>query len=95
MSKGLVVVGVLLLAVVGVFFWYSLSVLERSSAPQAPVSPVVWEERLWQVPDFELVNCDGRTIKRADVLGKVSIAAFIFTRCPGPCPVITNARISP
>jgi protein SCO1/2 len=42
-----------------------------------------------QVPDFTLVNRDGRTVHRADLAGRPWIADFIFTRCPASCPMMT------
>lgn len=41
------------------------------------------------VPDFSLMERDGRTVTRRDLLGSVWIADFIFTRCAGPCPVLS------
>jgi cytochrome oxidase Cu insertion factor (SCO1/SenC/PrrC family) len=42
------------------------------------------------VGDFALVERSGRTVRRSDLLGKVWIADFVFTRCPGPCPILTR-----
>ncbi len=42
-----------------------------------------------QVPDFSLIERDGRTVTRADLLGRVWVANFIFTACTGPCPMLT------
>jgi protein SCO1 len=49
-----------------------------------------------QVADFTLQSQTGRQITRADLLGKVWIADFIFTHCAGPCPRMTAdlARIA-
>ncbi|MCI0420621.1 MAG: SCO family protein [Acidobacteria bacterium] len=41
---------------------------------------------LAQLPDFRLVTSTGQTLALDDLKGKVWIANFIFTRCPGPCP---------
>jgi protein SCO1 len=41
------------------------------------------------VPDFQLTERSGKTISRADLQGDVWIAAFVFTRCKGPCPQVT------
>ena len=40
------------------------------------------------VPDFKLVNQDGRTIHLAQFKGRVLLLTFIYTRCPLPdfCP---------
>jgi cytochrome oxidase Cu insertion factor (SCO1/SenC/PrrC family) len=45
----------------------------------------------YPVADFSLMERSGRTIKREDLLGKVWIASFVFTRCTGPCPVVSAA----
>jgi protein SCO1/2/putative membrane protein len=41
-------------------------------------------------PDFTLTERSGRTVTRADLLGHVCVASFVFTRCPGPCPQVTR-----
>jgi len=38
------------------------------------------------LPDFSLTERSGKTITLPDLAGKVWVADFIFTRCPGPCP---------
>jgi protein SCO1/2 len=42
------------------------------------------------VPSFELVNQNGQPFGSAQLLGKIWIADFIFTTCPGPCPMISS-----
>ena len=42
------------------------------------------------VPDFHFTTQDGKTLSRADMLGKVWVVDFFFTRCPGPCPVMSS-----
>jgi cytochrome oxidase Cu insertion factor (SCO1/SenC/PrrC family) len=46
--------------------------------------------RLWQVPDFALIERSGQSVTRADLLGKVWIASVIFTRCVEECPLVSN-----
>lgn len=41
-------------------------------------------------PPFQLLNQDGRAFGSAQLAGKVWIADFIFTTCPGPCPMIST-----
>ena len=43
-----------------------------------------------RLPEFQLMERSGRTVRSADLKGKVWIADFIFTRCAGPCPVMTS-----
>lgn len=38
------------------------------------------------VPDFRLIDDQGRPITLADLRGKTWVADFIFTHCAGPCP---------
>ncbi len=42
------------------------------------------------VPDFQLTNQAGRPFGSGQLRGKIWIAAFIFTSCPGPCPMISS-----
>ena len=46
--------------------------------------------RLWEVPDFALIERSGQSVTRADLLGKVWIASIIFTRCAEECPLVSN-----
>ena len=43
-----------------------------------------------RVPAFELINQDGRRFGSTQLLGKIWIADFIYTTCPGPCPMISS-----
>jgi protein SCO1/2 len=43
-----------------------------------------------EVPDFSFITQEGKTFTKADLLGKVWVADFIFTRCQGPCPIMTS-----
>lgn len=42
------------------------------------------------VPDFQLVNQNGQAFGSANLRGKVWIADFIYSTCPGPCPMIST-----
>lgn len=42
------------------------------------------------LPDFELTERSGRTVTRDDLLGKPYVVAFVFTSCPGPCPLVSK-----
>lgn len=43
-----------------------------------------------QIADFSMINQQGETVCRADLLGQVWVADVIFTRCPGPCAMMTT-----
>ncbi len=42
------------------------------------------------VPAFQLTNQNGQPFGSADLAGKIWIADFIYTTCPGPCPMISS-----
>jgi protein SCO1 len=42
------------------------------------------------VPSFQLVNQNGQPFGSAQLTGKIWIADFIYTTCPGPCPMISG-----
>lgn len=42
------------------------------------------------IPDFSLVNQYGDTISQKQLKGKVYVADFFFTTCPGICPRMTK-----
>jgi protein SCO1/2 len=42
------------------------------------------------VGDFSLTEASGRPFTAQDLLGKVWVADFIFTTCPGPCPILSQ-----
>jgi len=76
-----------LIWVSGAFFVLALAALivlneARKSRAEMPV--------YGQLPDFSYIEQNGKQFGRADMLGKVSIVDFIFTRCQGPCPVMAT-----
>ena len=45
--------------------------------------------RFRDLPDFSLTNQDGAAVTLADLKGKVWLSDFVYTTCPGPCPIIS------
>jgi len=43
-----------------------------------------------QVPDFALVDQDGRAFGSAELRGKIVVADFVFTSCSSACPRLTE-----
>ncbi len=41
-------------------------------------------------PDFALVDQDARPLALAALRGKVVLLDFVYTSCPGPCPILTG-----
>lgn len=46
-----------------------------------------------EAPDFKLTERSGLPFSKSDLLGEVWIADFIFTRCPGQCPIMNSKMI--
>ncbi len=55
--------------------------------PKRGQPPVATTE---SVPAFHFTERSGKTVGNADLIGKVWVASFIFTRCTGPCPSVTG-----
>ncbi|MGA2603890.1 MAG: SCO family protein [Verrucomicrobiia bacterium] len=45
------------------------------------------------VPEFSLTEANGTTVRRGDLLGKVWIASFLFTRCAEACPLLMHHEV--
>jgi cytochrome oxidase Cu insertion factor (SCO1/SenC/PrrC family) len=52
----------------------------KASAMEVPV--------IGSVPEFSLTEANSVTLRRRDLLGKVWIASFLFTRCAEVCPMM-------
>jgi len=74
----LAVLAVTVVAVTGM----GLTVWSRASRRSPDEIPVYGT-----VPDFSLEERSGRTITRADLLGKVSVVNLFYTRCGDSCPL--------
>src|SRR4029077_11309497 len=61
----------------------------KSSPPGAQLQP---SDQGTQVPDFALVNQDGKRMRLQQYRGKSVLLTFIYTRCPLPdyCPLMTH-----
>ena len=62
--------------------------LNSCHPPATPGTPAA-DDHLYPVPDFKLTERSGKPVTKADLAGKVWVASFVFTRCPGPCPAVT------
>jgi protein SCO1 len=43
-----------------------------------------------KVPAFQLTNQNGQPFGSQQLAGKIWIADFVYTTCPGPCPMISS-----
>ena len=62
---------------------------EAAEILQSPATPASLQ-KYWPLPDFTLTQSDGQSLRLADLKGKVWVADFFYTSCPGPCPVLTS-----
>jgi protein SCO1/2 len=44
-------------------------------------------------PDFALVDQDGKPVSLASLRGQVVLLDFVYTHCPGPCPILTGTHV--
>jgi protein SCO1/2 len=44
-------------------------------------------------PAFELVDQDGNPFALASLRGKAVLLDFVYTQCPGPCPILTGLHV--
>ena len=61
------------------------------SAGRVVPQPAATPDLDFPVGAFALTERDGRPVTANDLLGKVWVASFVFTRCAGPCPAVTAA----
>lgn len=82
------------LVVEGGFSWLEHSVVsEQTVDPNAPKSGSVHIPNPGDgVPDFELINQDGKKVHLSDFRGGPVVLTFIYTRCPLPdyCPLMSE-----
>lgn len=45
-------------------------------------------------PDFALTDQNGEPLALADLRGRAVLLDFVFTNCPGPCPILTGIQVS-
>jgi protein SCO1 len=68
-----------------------ISVTDSSHREKAPKEA----KQLWpgqDIPDIELVNQDGQTVRLSEFRGRTMLLTFIYTRCPMPnfCPRLSS-----
>jgi protein SCO1/2 len=76
----------------GGLFLIALAVVAASLVFTPPAKPL---PVYGAVTNFSLSDQDGRTVSQADWRGQICVVDLIFTRCLGPCPIVsaTMARL--
>jgi protein SCO1/2 len=62
-----------------------------ATEPSEKVVPEIAKEEFSPYPaaNFTLTDQDGQSLTLSDLSGKIILLDFIFTRCPGPCPLLS------
>jgi len=74
--------GLVVLIVVAAGIWSMRGNPDARKSEDLPV--------LGKLPNFSLVERSGHPLTRADLVGKVWVANFIFTSCQGVCPLLSS-----
>jgi protein SCO1 len=77
-----IVWGALILTVLGIAGAFIYKQIRPALVPLPVIAPV---------GQFTLTNQNGKAVSAVDFNGRVWIANIIFTRCAGPCPLMTKA----
>jgi protein SCO1/2 len=81
------------LVVAGSKSWLEDLVVSQERQEDRPTPKKVSEPNIGdEIPDFPLVNQDGKRISIREYRGRALVLTFIYTRCPLPdyCPLMTN-----
>ncbi|GLB48483.1 SCO family protein [Neptunitalea lumnitzerae] len=91
----------ILLVITFLAIYYFLSKPGREAAERLPIfqptdvneklvdSTVQYIKKYHTIANFKLVNQNGDTITQKNYDGKIYVADFFFTTCPGICPIMT------
>jgi protein SCO1 len=73
--------------------WIEIMAITQGGAALTPTTIVPGEPKPGdEIPDFTLVNQDGKSIRLAQYKGKALALTFVYTRCPQPdqCTLMSN-----
>jgi protein SCO1/2 len=57
---------------------------------KATESSQILPEVIKNVPEFSMISHEGESFTRDSLLNKITVLDFIFTSCPGPCPIMSS-----
>lgn len=64
----------------------AIEIIQPQSAPGASAEL----QKYWPIPEFTLTERSGQPLRSSDLAGKVWVADFFYSSCPGPCPALTS-----
>jgi protein SCO1 len=76
---------VIAFAVAGVLIFGASRLFRSSERHDVEAMPPIGE-----ISAFRFTTQEGKSLTKEDLIGKVWVADFVFTRCNGPCPVMTS-----
>lgn len=79
MNKNLIYISILVIALGAGASWV---IQKAGSSFDLPI--------IKEVPEFQFINQNGEPFSESNLKGKISVLDFMFTSCPGPCPIMTN-----
>ncbi|MDG2475380.1 MAG: SCO family protein [Flavobacteriaceae bacterium] len=99
---GLFTLIMLLISIAAIFMFYNVLTPEKKLPIYQPSmvkfqlvdSTVQHVKRFHKIADFELINQNNKTVTNKNYDGKIYIADFFFTTCPGICPIMTDNMIT-
>ncbi len=90
-SPGRGLLALIALVAVAALLLGGLTLLVRRAPTGGPVVETPELPVIGAVPQFTLIDEEGKTITRDSLLGHPWLCDFIFTRCAGTCPIMTSA----
>ncbi|MBL8859101.1 MAG: SCO family protein [Planctomycetes bacterium] len=87
--QGYLLLGTVALVLGTVYALVLRNTAKSSGEGSVLAAPADSKESFAEIRPFTLLDQSGATFTRDTLMGRPSIVGFIFTRCSGPCPLIT------
>lgn len=73
---------------------YKVSIFYPEDVKESNIDgKIVFDTTYHVLPDFHFIDQEGDSVTSESLKGKILVSDFIFTRCPGPCPIMTNQLV--
>ena len=77
-----------IISIIAIFVFLGISatwVISKANSSIQELPPIIKG-----IPNFEMTSHLGTTFNQDSLKNKISIIDFIFTSCPGPCPIMSD-----
>ncbi len=78
----LLIIGSLIILVILIV---AMNVIQKAQKSQANLP------KLYQLPEFTFTESSGQSFGLQQMMGKINVVDFIYTRCGGPCPLMAKS----